>query len=209
LDEVLDLARHSVSCDGRPIGVYPETKHPSYFAGIGLPLEHRLVAELKANDLNRKDSPIFVQSFETTNLRVLSTLTKVPIVQLINCSGAPWDLVVAGDPRTYADLVTPAGLRQISGYADGIGACKDVMIPRNADGTLGSPTPVIADAHRAGLVVHGWTFRRENQFLPVDFRAGADPNAPGNLLREIRTYLRAGMDGVFSDNPDIAARAAG
>ena len=83
------------------------------------------------------------------------------------------------------------------------------MIPRNADGTLGEPTPVIRDAHRAGLEVHGWTFRRENQFLPTEFRSSDDPNAPGNLAGEIRVFLEAGMDGFFTDNPDIGAEVAG
>ncbi len=207
LDEVLDLARRSVSCDGEPVGVYPETKHPTYFDSIGLSLEEPLVAELEANELNRRRSPVILQSFETGNLRELDRMTRVDIAQLINCTGAPYDLVAAGDPRTYADLVTPDGLREIARYADGVGLCKDVMIPREADGTLGAPTPVIHDAHRVGLEVHGWTFRAENQFLPAEFRVGEDPAAHGDLVGEIRTFVAAGMDGVFSDHPDLAVVA--
>lgn len=208
-DEVLDLARHSVSCDGQPVGVYPETKHPTYFDSIGLSLEEPLLAQLTANGLNEKRSPVIIQSFETGNLRELDRLTKVRLAQLVDCSGAPYDLVAAGDRRTYADLVTRTGLRQVAAYADGVGLCKDVMIPRNADATLGTPTSVIRDAHKAGLEVHGWTFRRENQFLPAEFRSSADPNAVGDLAGEIRVFVRAGMDGLFSDNPDIAAAAVG
>jgi glycerophosphoryl diester phosphodiesterase len=137
------------------------------------------------------------------NLQQLDRMTSVRIVQLINCSGQPWDFTAAGDPRSYADLVTPAGLRFVDRYADGIGVCKNVMIPRNADNTLGTPTPVIADAHRRGLVVHGWTFRRENQFLPTEFRSSTDPNAPGDMAGEVDAFLTAGMDGFFTDNPDL------
>ncbi|NUU18907.1 glycerophosphodiester phosphodiesterase [Cellulomonas humilata] len=208
-DEVLDLARHSVSCDGQPVGVYPETKHPTYFDSIGLSLEEPLLAQLTANGLNDKRSPVIIQSFETGNLRELDRLTKVQLAQLVDCAGAPYNLVAAGDPRTYADLVTRSGLRQIATYADGVGLCKDRMIPRNPDATLGTPTPVIRDAHKVGLEVHGWTFRRENQFLPAEFRSSADPNAVGDLAGEIRVFVKAGMDGLFSDNPDIAAATVG
>jgi glycerophosphoryl diester phosphodiesterase len=207
-DEVVDLARRSRTCDGRPVGVYPETKHPTYFDSVGLSMEEEVVRVLEANGYGSRRSPAFIQSFETANLRELGSLTDVRIVQLINCTGAPFDLVVAGDPRTYADLVTPAGLADIASYADGVGVCKDVLIPRDAAGNLGAPTTVIADAHDADLVVHGWTFRRENRFLPTQFRSGADPEAPGDLVGEIRAFLAAGMDGFFTDNPDLGVIAA-
>ena len=142
LDEVLDLARNSRTCDGDAVGVYPETKHPTYFDGIGLSLEEPLVATLEANGFGRRSSPVYIQSFEVGNLQQLATMTRLPLVQLINCTGAPYDFVAAGDARTYADLVTPAGLRGIARYADGIGVCKDVMIPRTPSGSLGEPTSV-------------------------------------------------------------------
>ena len=205
LDEVIDLARHSISCDGRQIGVYPETKHPSYFDSIGLSLEEPLVAALQANGVDSADAPVIVQSFEVSNLKDLAGLTDVTLAQLISSSGRPYDFTLAGDSRTYADLVTPSGLAGIAEYADGIGAEKSVLIPRTAQGTLGAPSPVIADAHTAGLDVHGWTFRLENQFLPVEFRSSTDPAAPGDLAGEIQVFLDAGMDGIFSDHPDIAA----
>lgn len=205
LDEVLDLARHSKTCDGRPVGVYPETKHPTYFDGIGLSLEEPLVAELRRNGLDHRKAPVILQSFETGNLRDLNRMTQVPLAQLIGSSGAPYDLVAAGDTRTYADLVTRQGIAEIARYADGIGAEKSVIIPRNGDGTLGRPSSVVRDAHRAGLIVHAWTFRVENQFLPADFRSSSDPNAPGDLDGEIRAFLDAGIDGFFTDNPDIGA----
>ncbi len=207
LDEVMDLARHSRTCDGHPVGVYPETKHPTYFDSVGLSLEEPLVRELRRNGLDRPGAPVFVQSFEPGNLRQLDRMTKAPLVFLVDCQGAPYDLVAAGDRRTYADLVTPASLRQLSGFLDGIGACKGVLVPRDADNHLTSPTPVTSDAHRAGLFVHAWTFRAENTFLPAEYRSSADPNAYGDLAGEIREFLAAGIDGLFSDQPDLAHAA--
>jgi glycerophosphoryl diester phosphodiesterase len=203
LAEVFDLARHSRTCSGKPVGVAPETKHPTYFAELGLAMEEPLVRELKAAGLDRSLDRVVIQSFEVGNLQRLDRLTDVRLVQLINCSGAPWDLVAGRDPRTYADLVTPAALSGIARYADEVGICKDVMIPRDAAGFLQEPTDVISDAHDAGLKVVGWTFRRENSFLPADFRVGTDPAGIGNLGGEINTFLDAGMDSFFTDNPDI------
>ena len=204
LDEVIDLARHSVSCDGRQVGIYPETKHPTYFDSIGLSLEEPLVAALQANGVDRADAPVIVQSFEVGNLKELAGLTDVHLAQLVNSAGRPYDFTASGDPRTYADLVTPAGLAEVATYADGVGLEKSVMIPRTPAGALGTPTSVIADAHAAGLTVHGWTFRLENQFLPAEFRSSTDPNAPGDLLGELRVFVNAGMNGAFSDQPDVA-----
>ncbi len=208
LDQVLALARSSRTCDGDPVGVYPETKHPTYFDSVGLDLEGPLLASLREYGYTRKSSPVFVQSFETTNLKELDARTKVRLVQLIDCQGAPYDLVAQGDPRTYSDLLTARGLRGVSRYADGIGPCKDRVIPRNPDGTLAAPTNVVRDAHKVGMVVHPFTFRRENQFLPTEFRSSNDLNAPGDLVGEIQVFLDAGIDGFFTDNPDLGAEAA-
>ncbi|NPD03185.1 glycerophosphodiester phosphodiesterase [Nocardioides sp. zg-1308] len=205
LDEVLDLARRSRTCGGEAVGVYPETKHPTYFDGIGLSLEEPLLATLAANGYDG-DDPVYLQSFETTNLRELDGVTDFRITQLTGCTGAPYDLAVAGDPRTYADIVSRQGLRDVAQYADGLGACKDQLIPRDASGRLLRPTAVIDDAHREGLQVHPYTFRVENQFLPLQFRRGTDPAAPGDLEGELNAFLRAGIDGFFTDNPAIGAR---
>ncbi|MEV0157611.1 glycerophosphodiester phosphodiesterase [Micromonospora sp. NPDC050686] len=207
--EVIDLARTESTARGRTIGVYPETKHPSYFAAIGLPLEEPLVAVLEANRLTHRNDPVFVQSFETANLRKLDRMIDVRLVQLLDATGRPYDFSVAGDARTYQDLAKPAGLAWISKYADGIGANKNLLVPRDATGRLLAPTTVIRDAHRVKLVVHAWTFRVENQFLPVDFRIGADPNARGDITAEYEFFLGLGLDGVFADQPDtaVAARA--
>jgi len=207
LDEVLDLARHSETCDGEPVGVAPETKHPTYFASIGLPLTDPLVAELAANGLDSRRAPVVVQSFETTNLRELDRRTDVRLALNVSASGAPYDLAAAGDPRTYADLVTPRGLRDLARYADIVSLEKNVVVPRAADGTLGEPTSVVRDAHRAGLEAYAWTFRAENQFLPAEHRSSADPAAHGDLAGELDTFLDTGLDGVFSDQPGLAVDA--
>jgi glycerophosphoryl diester phosphodiesterase len=201
--EVIDLAKRA------RVGIYPETKHPTYFRSIGLPLEEPLVQALNTNGYRGRNAPVFVQSFEVGNLQRLNRMTNVQLVQLIDATGKPYDFVVAGDPRTYADLVTPAGLAEIATYADGIGANKNLIVPRDAQNRLTSPTTLVRDAHRAGLVVHPWTFRRENTFLPEDFRQGnpASPfylQATGDFPAELRLFYKLRVDGLFSDNPDVA-----
>ncbi|WP_240943967.1 glycerophosphodiester phosphodiesterase [Micromonospora thermarum] len=207
--EVIDLARTEGRARGRVIGVYPETKHPTYFASIGLPLEKPLVEVLRRNKLTHRNSPVVIQSFETANLRELNKVIDVKLAQLLNASGRPYDFTVAGDTRTYRDLAAPAGLKWIAGYADGVGANKDLIVPRDAAGKLLAPTTLVRDAHREKLIVHAWTFRAENQFLPADFRVGTDPNARGDIQAEFELFYGLGLDGVFTDHPDtaVAARA--
>ena len=209
-DEVVALARRSTTLDGRPVGIAPETKHPTYFRSIGLPLEEAVVETLHRHGWSRRTDPVVIQSFEVGNLQSLAQMTDLPLIQLAHVSGAPYDLESAGDPRTYADLLTPAGLAEIKEYADQLGLHKDLMIPRDADARLLDPTSVLPDAHRAGLRVTGWTFRRENRFLPLQLRSGDDLDAVGDLAAEITTFLEAGMDDFFTDNPDVgyAARNA-
>ncbi len=190
----------------RPLGVYPETKHPSYFRGIGLPLEEPLVRALNRYGYTKADAPVFIQSFEPASLRKLRKMTKVPIIQLLNNTGQPWDFTVSGDPRTFADMVKPEGLAQIAGYANGIGVNTALMIPL-VDGRLGTPTTLVNDAHSAGLIVHGWTFRAENNFLPDDFDIGTDPAAYGNLAGQIQAFLSLGMDGFFTDHAFLGKQA--
>ncbi|MGC0421390.1 glycerophosphoryl diester phosphodiesterase [Embleya sp. AB8] len=205
--EILDLARTEGRRVHRTIGVYPETKHPTYFRSIGLGLEEPLVRVLKQNHLTGRKDKVYIQSFETTSLRKLDKMIDVPLIQLMDASGRPYDFVVANDPRTYADLAKPEGLKWIRGYADGIGTNKNMIVPRDAAGKLLPPTTIIKDAHRAGLLVHAWTFRAENQFLPVDFRLGADPNARGDITSEYELFYGLGLDGVFADQADTAVAA--
>jgi glycerophosphoryl diester phosphodiesterase len=202
--EVIDLAKQ------HRVGIYPETKHPSYFDSIGLSLEEPLLEALRRNGLDRRSARVFIQSFEVSNLKELRGMTRVRLIQLIDAAGAPADFVLAHDPRTYDDLVTPQGLAEIAGYADGIGPEKSRIVPGNrANGELGEPTTLIRDAHRAGLLVHPFTFRPENNFLAAPFRLG-DPSSPeylrarGDQPAELALYYRLGVDGLFADNPDTA-----
>jgi glycerophosphoryl diester phosphodiesterase len=207
LDEVLDLVASESRRLHRQIGVYPETKHPTYFASIGLPLEAPLLHTLRRHHLDRPNAKVFVQSFETGNLRRLHRMTRLPLIQLIDASGAPYDLVLAGDPRTYSDLTTPAGLADIATYAAGVGVNKNLVLPRDADGNTGEPSALVDDAHADGLLVHIWTMRNENQFMAANFRIGIDPNASGDARAEDRAFLDAGVDGFFTDQADTGVDA--
>jgi glycerophosphoryl diester phosphodiesterase len=192
---------------GRPVGIYPETKHPSYFAALGLGLEERLVEALQRHGLDRADAPVFVQSFEVGNLRRLRSLTRVPLVQLIEAAGRPWDLTLGRSVGTYADMLTPDGLRGVASYARGIGVDKMLVLPRDGDGRLRPATSLVRDAHAAGLLVHVFSLRAENRFLPADFRSQGSQAARGDLAAEAQAFLKAGVDGFFADQPEIGVRA--
>ena len=205
--EVIDLVRAESRRNHRAVGIAPETKHPTYFDSIGLSLEEPLVRTLRRNGLDRGNAKVVIQSFETTNLRQLDRLTRVPLAQLVDASGAPYDLKAAGRTTTYADLVTKAGLAGIASYADWVAPAKNLILPRDAAGAISTPSSLVPDAHRVGLRVVTWTLRVENQFLPANLRRGTDPNAHGDLAGETRAFLDAGVDAVFSDQADIAATA--
>jgi glycerophosphoryl diester phosphodiesterase len=209
LAEILALRAELSNELGRTIGVYPETKHPTYFQSIGLPLEAPLVGQIRRAGLDHPRAPIFIQSFELTNLIALRERdgVKAPLVFLTSATGAPYDLMAQGDPRTYADLTTPAGLRSVARWVNGLGPEKSQVIPRQGDGTLGSPTSLVQNAHAAGLRVHPYTFRNENTFLPVDYRLGSDPTDYGRAVDEQVAFLQTGIDGLFTDNPDTGVLA--
>ena len=203
LDEVLELRARLSRELGRDIGVYIETKHPTYFDGIDLSLEEPLLADLDEARLDRPHSPVFIQSFETANLRELDAQgVRVPLVQLLSATGAPYDFTADGSGRTYADLSSSTGLAEVATYADGVGPEKGQVIPRAADGTLGEPTSLVDDAHAAGLLVHPYTFRNENAFLPLELREGAAPDDYGRAIEEHLAFWATGIDGMFTDNPD-------
>jgi glycerophosphoryl diester phosphodiesterase len=182
-DEVLALAAAASRETGRTIAVYPETKHPSYFRGIGLPLEDVLLDRLRAHGLVERASPVFIQSFEPSSLEYLRSRTRVRLVQLTE---SPAD-------------VTPDRLAATARYADGIGPNKTLLVPVGADRRTLAPTRVVRDAHDAGLFVHAWTMRSEPVYL--------SPSYQGDPLAEVREYIALGVDGVFADFPDVAVRA--
>ncbi len=193
LAEIIALAKRRSRETGRTIGIYPETKHPTYFASIGHPTDARLVAELREAGWDRADAPVFIQSFEVKNLQRIHALTKVRLIQLVAGEGAPAD----GAAPSYAAMLTPTGLRQVATYAFGIGPDKAQLWHGDA------PTTLVADAHAAGLRVHPWTYRAENAFLPARFRRGEAPAAHGDVAGEIRAALGLGIDGFFTDYPGI------
>ncbi len=194
--EVLNLVKKQK----RVVGVYPETKHPSYFQSVGLSLEEALIKELKAQGLNKSNSPVFIQSFELTNLKKLRTLTKLPLIYLIDDPElVPFDNVLSGDKRTYKDMLTPASLKEISSVANGIGPYKRYILPVNDKNEALPPTTLISDAHAVGLLVHPYTFRSEAQYLLKDYQ--------GDPQKEYLQFFDLGVDGLFSDFADQAVLA--
>ncbi len=208
LDEVLALATAASSRVGRTIAVAPETKHPTYFDSIGLSIEEPLLADLREAGMDKARSPVYVQSFEEANLRDLRELgARFALVQLTSARGLPYDHVASGDSTTYADMTTPEGLAEIATYADVLGPDKTQVFPRASDGTTGTATSLVDDAHAAGLQVVPYTVRAENRFLPAQYRSSDDPNAFGDVLAELRDLYGVGIDGIFVDQPDLAVIA--
>ncbi|MET8347242.1 glycerophosphodiester phosphodiesterase [Streptomyces microflavus] len=209
-EEVLRWADKEGRKRGKPVWLYVETKHPTYFRSLGLGLEEPLARLLRRYGRDRKNSPLILQSFEPTSIQRLARLVATPrIVLLSGPTTRPWDFVESGDPRTVADLVKPAGLKWIASYAQGIGPTLDLVIPKDAAGRLTTPTTLVKDAHARGLLLHPYTLRNENSFLPADFRRGTDPNAYGDVFGAAAAYLATGIDGIFADHPDTALLAAG
>mgnify|MGYP000029104254 FL=1 len=207
LAEVIELAQRRSKELGRTIGIYPETKHPSYFKSItdakgSQRMEDLLVAQLHAAYGNNRDAPVFIQSFEVNNLQYMRSKTKLRLIQLLSANGQPYDFQLSGDKRSYKDLASPQGLDFLKGYVDGIGAHTQLIVPTDGRRLL-TPTALIQNAHARGLPVHGWTFRVENQFLPTELARGTSPSAPGDMAAQLRVFIEAGMDGLFADHPDL------
>ncbi len=181
-DDVLELVEKVRQRTGRTIGVYPETKHPTYFRSINLPIEEPLIAALKARGLTEKTSAVFIQSFEASSLQRLRPLTRARLVMLVSSPAS----------------VTHAALEAMRAYADGVGAEKRLVIPVNADGSLQPPTALITDAHALKLFVHIWTLRNEASFLPAAYN--------GDPAKEARQFIDLGVDGMFTDFPDVAKK---
>jgi glycerophosphoryl diester phosphodiesterase len=215
-EEVLDLvaaadAQRAASARavGRPapprIGVYPETKHPSYFAKLGLHFDDRMLEALDRHGYSKRSDPVCIQSFEVSNLRALRRRTDLPLVQLVAPTGQPFDFTVSGDPRSYSNLMEDAGLQEIAQYADAIGPHKWMVVQFGPGGAQG--TGLALRARAQGLGIHVWTLRAENEFLPVALKSAGDAGARGDLKTEIHALLDAGITGFFADQPDLAVQA--
>lgn len=208
-DEVVALAARS----GRLVGLIPEIKHPTYFAGLGFDTPGKLVSAIKASDYLRR-APVIVQCFEIATLKrlhaELAGMGNMALLQLIQSSDVkqPADVVAAGGTLTFEDMVTPVGLRGIATYAQWISPPLRRVIPLDAAGNSGPPAALIADAHKAGLKVSVFTFRPENQFLPANLRQG-EPNArwPQGMMADVRAFVAAGVDGFFTDDPALGRAA--
>ncbi|AMN48377.1 glycerophosphoryl diester phosphodiesterase [Steroidobacter denitrificans] len=203
-EEILDLLEEPSGRAGRTIGVYPETKHPSFHLQLGLALEDRLLQALQARGLDRADAPVFIQSFESANLQYLRFRSRVPLVQLLGPEGLEMASGGAGARVTIPQFADPRGglpprhLRDIARYANAIGPWKR-MILRDTEQSSLLPTTLVEQAHEAGLYVHAYTFRDEPATLAAVYEA--DP------VREYIQFFALGLDGVFADFPDTALRA--
>jgi len=207
--EIADFLAAESAARGRNVGLIPEIKHSTYFAGIGYPMEDRFIRELDASKY-LATAPVIVQSFEIANLKALHAALgdrpNVQLMQLIDDDALrPADVVKAGGTTTYAQMMSPEGLAAMAAYADWVAPWTRQLIPLGADDRLGEARPVIADAHRAGLLVGCYTFRPENQFLAADYRNNAGPNArnPDGSVAEIKRYIAEGLDGFFADDPAL------
>jgi glycerophosphoryl diester phosphodiesterase len=218
LQEIIGLVKNQSRTRGRRIGIYPETKHPTFHKDLGLPLEGRLVSVLKKNGLNRRTAPVFIQSFEQSNLKQLNGMTPVRLIQLMDANDTdpvtgmptyappfdrPYDWTASGDPtllaRTFGYFATNEGLDEVRTYADGIGPWKVYIIPTTGGGggDVRPPTDLVQRAHARGLLVHTWTFR--DDAFPTGY--------PGGPVDELLAMYRLGVDGVFDDFPDTAFAA--
>ncbi|MEV7005384.1 glycerophosphodiester phosphodiesterase family protein [Streptosporangium sp. NPDC051022] len=206
LDEAVTLAQR------RGVGVYAEIKYSTYFASIGLPVEKPLLETFARHGWKDGTAPVFIQSFETKNLRDLRSATRLRLIQLIGRRGTPYDLAAAGERRTYDDLATPEGLRRIAEYADAVGVMTSRILPAGSDGRLGTPTSFVEEAHRQGLQVLVATIHDENAGLPVEYRRG-DPGRPayrravGDAASWVERLYTLGVDGVFANDPATARLA--
>lgn len=191
LAEIVKLVRAKEAATGRRIGLYPELKHPGFLLqDAGIDMVDLVLRDLKQLGITPED-PLFIQSFEVGPLQRLAQRSDYKLVQLVAPIGGPAD-----EPAMrYAEMVTPTGLAEIAKYADAVGAHIAMIL-----GTDGTPTTLVADAKAAGLAVHAWTIRPENEFLPPMLRTGDDPKYRGCGDFRLAVMLEsAGVSGVFTD----------
>lgn len=211
LQEIIDIAKAGGAARGRAVGLYIELKNPDDFRGRGLPMEKALVDVLAANGLNTAEAPVIIQSFFPTALIALRRLTPIKLMFLVNSQPPPASIMAANGIARWSDVWSPEGLKKIRSFADIVGPETQIILPRDADGRSLPASRFVADAHAAGLPVHVWSVNPENVDLPADLRCG-DPKAPGFEGRrgDVGTLIRRlyvqGVDGAFSDAPDLLAK---
>ncbi|KAJ0411213.1 hypothetical protein ATCC90586_003852 [Pythium insidiosum] len=231
-EEVIELAQRKAKEIGRPIGIYPETKHPTYHQQLGLPLEDKLLATLTKYGWNDAQAPVIIQSFEPTNLRELRKKTKVQLAQLVDggdwdpktgtmfADTRPYDWVVAGRNGTNLDLLTPAGLKEVASYANIVAPWKRYLVNAVA-GKIGEDGKG-ADANGDGKVTDADYKMVPNQklfddahaaglkvhtwtFRDESYRLGLDYK--GDPAEEYIQFFKLGLDGLFSDHAKSAVEA--
>jgi glycerophosphoryl diester phosphodiesterase len=203
LQQVIDLVKALELSQGRQIGLYIETKHPTHFSRLGLGIERQLLEVLARNGYRDASAPVYIQSFEVSNLQTLHQLSSLRLIQLYDVQ-QPYDQVAQGNSLSYAQMATAEGLKAVAQYAAGVGPDRSYILAEDERGQLAKPSRFVADAHAAGLLVHPYTFRAENHFLPASLQRGQDPAAQGDIQALLRAFLDAGVDGLFIDQPDIA-----
>jgi len=217
LEQVIELAEANYKKTGKIIGLYIETKHPTYFKNRNLAMEDSLLKTLAKYKYTRDIAPVYLQSFEVSNLKYLKdqldlhkTIKHAQIIQLYDAkTSQPADFVESGETKTYADLATAQGLKDVAKYANGVGPSKGYILSFNDNGSV-QTTSFISDAHTAGLKVHPYTFRPENNFLPTPLKCSQNKPAercPTGALKEFEAYFKAGVDGVFTDDPALGREA--
>lgn len=207
LDEIIALTAEASAEYGRTIGLVPEIKHPSHFASLGLAMEDKLLAALRAHPHTRA-APVIIQSFEIANLRELhgkiGNYPNISLLQLLGRAGDhPYDTVLSGAPHRYATMMTADGLREIATYADAVGPAYRDLGPAHGRSRL------VDDAHAAGLQVIVYTFRPENYFLDGGYHGDGGPAArhEAGSIAQIRAHLALSIDAFFTDDPALGRQA--
>ncbi|GAA4196581.1 glycerophosphodiester phosphodiesterase [Microbacterium oryzae] len=204
LTDLLDLVRDASLEHGREIGVVLEIKHATYFAGLGIDLAALVERDLRESGWPGSGLPLIVESFEGTVLeQVRERGVAATFIHLIEADGAPADLVArdGAAARTYAEIVSPAGLDALVGVVDGISVDKKMVLDPDGAGRARGPARLVADARERGLLIYAWTCRPENAFLLPEFGGAGGRSAFGDYRAEWE--LLRELDGVFVDHPDL------
>ena len=214
LEQIIELADQHYQKTGKIIGLYIETKHPTYFQQQNLALENSLLMSLAKHKYTREIAPVYLQSFEISNLKAmreqldqLNSIKQIKIIQLYGGkSTQPADAAMQKLTINYGDMATVAGLKEVAKYADGVGPSKTYILPNTQAATV---TSFVKDAHAVGLKVHPYTLRPENEFLPDYLDCGVNPaeRCETGAIKEYELFFEAGVDGIFTDDPALGRKA--